>query len=42
VAQLRELNPAPRLSSLKDVIPIQPKEMMVLLADALRLAGLPE
>jgi predicted Zn-dependent protease len=42
VAQLRELDPALRLSNLKDVIPIQPKEMMELFADALRLAGLPE
>jgi hypothetical protein len=42
VAKLRELDPALRLSNLKDVIPIQPKEMMELLADALRLAGLPE
>jgi len=42
LVQLRDLDPMLRLSSLKDVIPIQPKEMSELLADGLRLAGLPE
>jgi adenylate cyclase len=41
MARVRDLDPALRLSNLKDVIPFRPKDLE-LLADGLRQAGLPE
>ena len=41
MAQLREFDPALRLSDLKDAIPLRPKDLE-LLTRGLRLAGLPE
>ncbi|HEX6102288.1 MAG TPA: adenylate cyclase, partial [Alphaproteobacteria bacterium] len=42
VAHLRELDPALRLSNLKDVIPLRRAEDFDRLVEALRKAGLPE
>jgi hypothetical protein len=41
MVRLCDLDPARRLSNLKDVIPLRPKDLE-LLANGLRQAGLPE
>ncbi len=42
MTRLHDLDPALRLSNLKDVIPLQRPKDFNLLADGLRQAGLPE
>jgi hypothetical protein len=42
MARLRELDPALRLSNLKNIVPLRKPEHLARLAEGLRKAGLPE
>ena len=42
MARLRQLDPALRISNLKDLIPLRRPEDLARLAEGLRKAGLPE